>query len=69
MVRDYKRKSEQQKWLESNMKAAVAKVRSKEMSLGDAAQTYGVPKTTLFRRARKNCTADKASEKGLGRFR
>ena len=48
---------------------AVKKVRSKEMTLGHAAVVYDVPKTTLFRRMRKDGHLDEVTRKGLGRFR
>jgi len=69
MVRDYERRSDQQKWSQQALKNAVAKVRDREMSLTQAAVTYGIPKTTLFRRARKQGGLDDVTKKGLGRYR
>ena len=65
MVRNYKRKSDQQNWSKEAMKMAVSKVRSKEMTLGHAADVYDVPKTTLFRRMRKDGHLDEVTRKGL----
>ena len=66
-VRNYKRKSDQQNWSEEAMKLAVSKVRAKEMTLGHAADVYADPKTTLFRRVRKDGHLDEVTRKGLGR--
>ncbi|XP_041357566.1 uncharacterized protein LOC121374528 [Gigantopelta aegis] len=69
MVRNYKRTTDQQKWSEQAMKEAVAKERDKEMTLTDACETYSIPKTTLFRRVRKDGEPGDVAQKGLGRFR
>ncbi|XP_041364096.1 uncharacterized protein LOC121379517 [Gigantopelta aegis] len=69
MVRNYKRTTDQQKWSEQAMKKAVAKVRDKEITLTDASETYSIPKTTLFRRVRKDGEPGDVAQKGLGRFR
>ena len=69
MVRNYQRKTNQQKWLKAAMKEAVAKVRNREITLTEASDTYSIPKTTLFRRARKDGEPCDVAQKGLGRFR
>ena len=69
MVRNYQRKTNQQKWSKEAMKEAVAKVRNREMTLTEASDTYSIPKTTLFRRARKDGEPCDGAQNGLGRFR
>ncbi|XP_041376610.1 uncharacterized protein LOC121389061 [Gigantopelta aegis] len=39
------------------------------MTLTDASETYSIPKTTLFRRVRKDGEPGDVAQKGLGRFR
>ena len=67
MVRHYTRKTDHQQWTKEAMKKAVQKVREKEMCLKEAATTYGIPKTTLFRRVKKE--GEEVAKKGLGRYR
>lgn len=71
MVRKYQRKTTQQTWKEESMKLAIDGVRSGRLTLKNAALQYNVPKTTLYRRAKKSNEEDvsKAAQKGLGRFR
>ena len=69
MVRNYQRKTNQQKWSKEAMKEAVPKVRNREMTLTEASDTYSIPKTTLFRRAGKDGEPCDVAQKGLGRFR
>ena len=65
----YKRKSEQHKWIANNMQQAIEAVRAKEMGLKRASHQFGVPRSTLQRRCRKDASADKSAVKTLGRFR
>lgn len=68
MVRTYVRKTQQHSWNADDMADAVSAVRTRRLSYEDAAVTYNVPRTTLFRRAKKDCDVEEASEKRLGRF-
>lgn len=68
MVRNYVRKSRQHAWDEEDMVNAITSVRANRLSYEQAALTYNVPQTTLFRRAKKNCASEEASKKSLGRF-
>ena len=38
-----------QRWAEKNMKGAVEKVRTKEMTIREASEIYSVPKSTIFK--------------------
>ncbi|KAB0802155.1 hypothetical protein PPYR_04341 [Photinus pyralis] len=69
MVRNYKRKTSQQKWVETDMSAATLAVRDGRMSFQEATEHYEVPCTTLFRRAKKEGEPNSVSLKQLGRFR
>ncbi|CAM1303339.1 Uncharacterised protein r2_g1322 [Pycnogonum litorale] len=69
MVRKYVRTTTQQSWTEVSMKEAITKLRQKEMSFNEASDTYGIPKTTLFRRMKKDGEVTVVSKKGLGRFK
>jgi hypothetical protein len=71
MVRKYKRKTTQQSWDEDKMKLDILEVRSGRLTVKAAATQYNVPKTTLFRRAKKSQEENlsKAAQKGLGRFK
>ena len=51
------------------MTLAVQKVRMKEMKLSEAAEKFGLPKSTLFRRVHKDGQPAYVASKGLGRFR
>ena len=62
MVSKYKRKSNLQSWDETNMRKAMEKVQSREMSLADASRDYAVPKTTLYNRIKKGM----GPQKGMG---
>jgi hypothetical protein len=53
MVRKYKKKTTQQSWDEDKMKLDILEVRSGRFTVKAAATQYNVPKTTLFRRAKK----------------
>lgn len=53
MVRTYKRKTERGKWLEESMKNAVETVLNGKLGYRRAAQSYGIPQTTLERRVRE----------------
>jgi hypothetical protein len=71
MVRKYKRKTTQQSWDEDKMKLDILEVRSGRLTVKAADTQYNVPKTTLFRRAKKSQEENlsKAAQKGLGRFK
>ena len=47
MPRVYKRKGGKNQWTDDQLKKAMKKVRDKEMSLRAAANTYGIPRSTL----------------------
>lgn len=68
MVRNYVRKCKQQIWDADDMIDAINAIRTNRLSYQEAAATYNVPQITLFRRAKKNCDAEEASGKRLGRF-
>lgn len=53
MVRNYKRKSERQKWSVDSMEKAILEVISKAMGYKKAANTYNVPQSTLEDRVKK----------------
>src|SRR6218665_3010698 len=66
MVRNYKRKTEQNTlWTPEIMQAAVTDIRSNQISLRQAEQTYGIPHATIRRHLMKTV---KTPGK-LGRFR
>ncbi|XP_031333074.1 uncharacterized protein LOC116176797 isoform X1 [Photinus pyralis] len=71
MVRKYNRKTTQQSWSEESMKRAIEEVLGGSLTVKSAAAEYNVPKSTLFRRAKKGNeeNASTAAKKGLGRFR
>ncbi|CAM1326496.1 Uncharacterised protein g9266 [Pycnogonum litorale] len=64
MVHNYVRTTTQQSWTEVSMKEAITKLRQKEMSFNEASDTYGIPKTTLFRRMKKRRRSYSSFEKG-----
>ena len=65
----YKRKTQQQAWDVDNMQRAIQAVRNNVMGLKRAANEFGVPRSTLQRRCRRNGDDATAAEKVLGRFR
>ena len=65
----YKRKTQQQAWDVDNMQRAIQAVRNNVMGLKRAANEFGVPRSTLQRRCRRNDDDAAAAEKVLGRFR
>ena len=65
----YKRKTQQQAWDVDNMQHAIQAVRNNVMGLTRAANEFGVPRSTLQRRSRRNGDDAAAAEKVLGRFR
>ncbi|XP_060879229.1 uncharacterized protein LOC132951434 [Metopolophium dirhodum] len=72
MVRHYKRKTNQHSWSEDSMKSAILAYNNKEMGFRKAALSFGVPQTTLERRAKQFAATEnlaKASTKALGRFK
>lgn len=60
MVRNYVRKSTQHAWDEEDMVNAITAVRENRLSYEQAALTYNVPQTSLFRRAKKTCASEEA---------
>jgi len=67
MVRHYIRKTNQHSWSEDSMKSAILAYHNKEMGFRKAALSFGVPQTTLERRAKQFAATDnltKASTKG-----
>ncbi|CAK8674357.1 unnamed protein product [Clavelina lepadiformis] len=49
MVRNYVRKTQRGKWSEENMKKAIDDIKNKKLSIRQAAEQHGVPKSTLER--------------------
>ena len=47
MVRNYVRKTERSKWLESNLNKPMEEVKKKNLSIVKAGAFYNVPKSTL----------------------
>lgn len=68
MVGGYIRKTERQNWDGNAMQNAIQAVLNKEMGWLKASKTFGVPCTTLRRRATNANKNVKQSAKGLGRF-
>src|SRR6218665_2788411 len=66
MVRTYVRKSTRQSWDEIAMPNAVDAVKKGEMGVQKASVTFGVPKTTLRRRARNKNKRVNDGAKDLG---
>lgn len=67
MVRQYKRKTNQNSWSEDAMKSAIIAYNNKEMGFRKAALLYDVPQTTLERRVKQFAETEnlsKASMKG-----
>ncbi|KAI4469504.1 helix-turn-helix psq domain [Holotrichia oblita] len=64
MVSKYKRTTNQQEWSSENMKQALEAIKNKEMGWLKASKTFGVPATTLRRRAK----SDTGCKKKLGRY-
>lgn len=69
MVRTYNRTTAQHSWEEQNMSAAIIAVREGKMGYQRAADSFGVPMVTLYRRVKKEGDAQVVSKKKLGRFR
>ena len=65
----FKRKSSRGEWATESMRVAIDKVRSKELTLGQASKAYGVSKTTLFRRVNLKNKVVRNEEKYLGGHR
>src|SRR5688572_26577862 len=65
----FKRKSSRGEWAIESMRVAIDKVRSKELTLGQASKAYGVSKTTLFRRVNLKNKVVRNEEKYLGGHR
>lgn len=72
MPRNYQRTSDRNTWSEQSMVAAVQAVLDGSMGFLKAAQSFGVPKSTLERKVKKarfnNLTPEMAAVKKLGRF-
>ncbi len=49
MVRNYKRKTDMALWTLETMQAAITDIRSNQINLRQAEQTYGVPHATIRR--------------------
>lgn len=70
MVRNYKKKCEQQKWSSESMQAAVNAVINGEMGYFKAATQYAVPQTTLERYVKKQRDNPQVQlSKRLGKFK
>jgi len=69
MVRTYKRTSTRQTWQASAMENALHDVAIGKAGILKASRLYGVPTTTLRRRARNRNKYVKGSNKGLGGHR
>ena len=67
MVRNYVRKTERSKWLESNLNKAMKEVKKKNLSIRKAAAFYNVPKSTLERHV--NAKVNNPGTTSLGNFK
>ena len=67
MVRNYVRKTERSKWLESNLNKAMKNVKKKNLSIRKAAAFYNVPKSTLERHV--NANVKNPGTTSLGNFK
>lgn len=65
MVRTYKRKSAHNSWTMEQLNEATASVRQGQMTLGEAAGKYAIPKTTIHRHLR--ATLKRTDMAGPGR--
>ena len=66
MVRNYKRKTNQQSWSKESMASAIRNVRSGTLKLKAAFLKYQVPATTLYRRVKSEKNVNETSSKSLG---
>ncbi|XP_033216261.1 xaa-Pro dipeptidase isoform X2 [Belonocnema kinseyi] len=66
MVRNYKRKSNWQSWDEQKMIQAIIDVRKNKKSVKQTAKKYGLPPSTLYRRANRQEDPILAAKKTFG---
>ena len=66
MVRKYSRKTERQSWSEQAMENALSDIREGKAGTLKASKVYGVPRTTLQRRARGINKVAKGTVKHMG---
>ncbi|KAG8227661.1 hypothetical protein J437_LFUL006971 [Ladona fulva] len=62
MVRNYKRKTERQKWSQDEMASAIQEVIEGRMGYSAASQAFSVPRTTLIDRIRNSFSEEQERE-------
>ena len=67
MARNYVRKTERLKWLESNLNKVMEEVKKKNLSIRKAFAFYNVPKSTLERHV--NAKVNNPGTTSLGNFK
>lgn len=69
MVRNYKRKTNQQSWSALSMQNALEKILKGDLSIKEASKAYNVPYSTLYRKQKTGKSPQEVAVKSLGRFK
>ena len=67
MVRNYKCKTENARWSENDLQAAIKGIKDKTITFSKATELYKIPRSILFRHVCNK--ASNPGTKNLGRFK
>ena len=60
MVRNYKRKTENTRWSENDLQAAIKGIKNKAITFSKATELYKIPRSTLFRHVRNKVSINQS---------